>query len=84
MLRNGAIATSSPGAMSLGDQAHILHPKSQPRWSTVSVEAQTASLADGLSTAMVLATRDQIAAWRRLAGLHRVTVVDFDGNLSTL
>ena len=61
-LHDKAMATSSPGAMMLGQRAHILHPtaRAAPLWSTISVEADSAALADGLSTALCLASRDQI------------------------
>lgn len=83
-LTGTAIATSSPRATLVNGQPHILHPKGlPPLWSTVSVEATNAALADALSTALVFLTKDQIA---RLShpGLIRVTLVDTDGNLSTL
>jgi thiamine biosynthesis lipoprotein len=83
-LRSGAIATSSPSALSLGAQAHILHPTARPQWSTVSVEADTATQADSLSTALVLASRSDVEAIRQRAGLRRVTLVGFDGDLTTL
>ena len=83
-LTDRAIATSSPAAMQLGAHTHILHPTARPHWSTVSVEATTATLADCLSTALCLATRDQAAALRDLPDVLRITLVDFDGNLSTL
>ncbi|MEO9896597.1 MAG: FAD:protein FMN transferase [Paracoccaceae bacterium] len=83
-LHNGAIATSSPQATPLGQSGHIIHGNARPHWSTVSVEAHTATLADSLSTALVLASRDQIEAIAKDAKLSRVTLVDFDGNLITL
>ena len=83
-LHNGAIATSSPLATPMGDTGHIIHAQSFPRWSTVSVEAPTATLADSLSTAMVLGTMDQIRTIKHRSDVTRVTLVDFDGNLSTL
>lgn len=83
-LDGGAIATSSPGAMALGDHAHILHAYAQPRWSTVSVEAETATLADCLSTALCLAPRDLIDAVRNYDDVRRITLVDFAGNLTSL
>ncbi|MBP1804856.1 FAD:protein FMN transferase [Rubellimicrobium aerolatum] len=51
-----ACATSSPGAMTLPDgAAHILDPRGAgPVWSTVTVTAPTAAVADGLSTALCL------------------------------
>jgi thiamine biosynthesis lipoprotein len=83
-LTNGAIATSSPAATRIGAQGHILHPHVRPRWSTVTVEAPNATLADSLSTAMVLATLDQIHAIKTRADIPRVTLVDFNGGLFTI
>ncbi|WP_299783577.1 FAD:protein FMN transferase [uncultured Roseobacter sp.] len=82
---DAAIATSSPGAMSIGPAAHILHPVAGPRWSTVSVEAPTATLADSLSTALVLADIDQITEIKKAShDLGRVTLVSMQGELITL
>ncbi|WP_298864646.1 FAD:protein FMN transferase [uncultured Sulfitobacter sp.] len=83
-LTTGAIATSSPHATPMGADGHIIHGTERARWSTVSVEAPNATLADSLSTAMVLARRDQIEAIKDQADVTRVTLVDFDGNLITL
>lgn len=83
-LKDGAIATSSPQATPLGHEGHIIHGRAHARWSTVSVEAPTATMADSLSTAMVLATRDQIQTIKQHSDVTRVTLVDFDGNLITL
>lgn len=84
----GAIATSSPRALSLGAGiTHILDPRGgrAPRWSTVSVEAETAAVADALSTAMCLMTREEIAAVQaQVPALRRVTLVDYEGDLITL
>lgn len=84
-LSGGAIATSSPFATLVAGQPHILHPTGgTPRWSTVSVEADTATLADALSTALVLADRDLAKQIRRdVPGIRRIVLVDFDGNLET-
>ncbi len=83
-----ALATSSPRAMLLTEQtAHILDParRRQPRWATVSVQADSAALADGLSTALCFASADEIRAIRgHLGRVGRVTVVDLRGDLSTL
>lgn len=81
-----AMAVSSPGALSVGGRAHILHPKGQaPLWSTVAVQAESAALADGLSTALVFADAAEIAALRRRrADISRVIVVDQAGGLTTL
>jgi FAD:protein FMN transferase len=85
-IANSALAVSSPRATLIAGQPHILHPKGlPPLWSTVAVEAETAALADGLSTALVFATKAQIRALqRKVTGLHRVYLVDPDGNLSSL
>lgn len=83
-LTSGAIATSSPSALSLGDHTHILHPTARPKWSTVSVEAQTATLADSLSTALTLADRSMVRTIARRANLRKVTLVDMAGDLTSL
>lgn len=55
-LSDGAVATSSPAATMIGERSHILHAgRREPQWSTVSVMAPSAALADGLSTALCLA-----------------------------
>ncbi|MFN3576889.1 MAG: FAD:protein FMN transferase [Tabrizicola sp.] len=83
-LAGTAIATSSPMATLVGGQPHILHPLGLPAlWSTVSVEATTATLADALSTALVFLPADRIARLRH-PGLIRVTLIDPDGNLTTI
>lgn len=55
-LRNRALATSSPMGTVIGvGQPHILGPQGQPPlWSTISVSADRAALADALSTAFCL------------------------------
>lgn len=55
-LSDRAIATSSPDAMTVGGGGHVLDPagRAAPRWSTVSVEADSATWADGLSTGLCL------------------------------
>ncbi len=83
-LHDGAMATSSPGAMTLGTGAHILHPKCQPQWSTVSVEAETATMADYLSTSLSLAPLDQVVAMLTHPQVNRITLVDFNGDLQSL
>ncbi|WP_299966010.1 FAD:protein FMN transferase [uncultured Roseobacter sp.] len=84
-LQDHAIATSSPGALHLGHEAHILHPAARPHWSSVSVEAATATLADSLSTALVLTPLAQIRSIKDARpGLGRITLVSPDGDLSTV
>ena len=83
-LDRGAIATSSPLATPLGGGGHILHPTRTPRWSTVSVEADRAAMADALSTGLVLADMNLIRQVRQTAGVRRITLVDHHGDLTTL
>lgn len=63
-LRDRALATSSPmGTRLMGGQPHILHADGRaPLWSTVSVSARSAALADALSTGFCLMTAPEIAA----------------------
>jgi thiamine biosynthesis lipoprotein len=83
-LTTGAIATSSPKATLLGASGHIIHRTRRPQWSTVSVEASSATLADSLSTALVLASRDEIEEIKGNSDITRVTLVDWSGNLISL
>ncbi|WP_050528090.1 FAD:protein FMN transferase [Pseudorhodobacter aquimaris] len=75
-LSNRALATSSPRGTLIGQASpHILHPKLVPLWSTVSVSAPTAALADALSTAFCLMPRPAInttLARFPLASLERI------------
>lgn len=85
-ITNGALAASSPRATLVAGQPHIQHPKGlPPLWSTVAVHAESAAVADGLSTALVFLTRAQIAAIKATRpDLHRVALVDALGNLESL
>lgn len=83
-LHKGAIATSSPAATPLGRDGHIIHATARVQWSTVSVEAPSATWADALSTALVMAPLDQIKAIKDQAGISRITLVDFNGDLMTV
>jgi thiamine biosynthesis lipoprotein len=83
-LTTGAIATSSPLATDIIRGGHIIHKTRPPQWSTVSVEAASATLADSLSTALVLATREEIETVRKQANVSRITLVDQAGDLTTL
>ncbi|MHA6265112.1 FAD:protein FMN transferase [Arenibacterium sp. CAU 1754] len=84
-LSDQAVATSSPAALHLGaDQSHILDPQGQgtPLWSTVSVQADSAALADAASTAFCLMEAQDIrAALPRLEGLREILLVQADGQL---
>ena len=61
-LSNRALATSAPGASSIGDAAHIFDPRGARgrRRRLVSVSAGRAALADALSTAFCLMTAPEI------------------------
>lgn len=84
-LRDMAIATSSPAAMVLGDDTHILGPRGEtPIWSTVSIEGQSATMADALSTAAVFMDLDALTRLKNAAQLHRITVIDAYGNIRTV
>jgi thiamine biosynthesis lipoprotein len=84
-LRGGAIATSSPSAMQIGGQDHIFHPRGgSAHWSTVTVEARSAALADAASTALVLMPLAQVHRAAQVLGLTRVFLVDAAGDLIRL
>ena len=72
ILRNSAIATSTPGALSVGGNSHILHPHGgRPRWASVSVEASGATVADAVSTALTLAPDTGLARRLKADGVIR-------------
>ena len=81
-----ALAASSPRATLVGGQPHILHPQGlSPLWSTVAVEADSAALADGLSTALVFLDVPQITALRaKVPQLGPVTLIDDQGDLRVI
>ncbi|WP_372885435.1 FAD:protein FMN transferase [Shimia sp.] len=84
-LHDGAIATSSPAAMLLGEQAHILYPDRAAQWSSVSVETPSAALADALSTAFALMSAEEIRqATGRLRQQVRSTLLAGNGDILTL
>ncbi|WP_342078169.1 FAD:protein FMN transferase [Yoonia sp. SS1-5] len=83
-LTSGAIATSSPTAQTVGAGSHIVHARAVPQWSTVSVEATTAAMADCLSTALCLAPISLVRDVRQMPEVQRITLVDFEGNLRSL
>ncbi|MDF1872894.1 FAD:protein FMN transferase [Vannielia sp.] len=86
-LSDGALATSSPAAMSLGTEAHILDPRAErrPLWSSVTVEAETGWQADGFSTGFIHMTEAEIAAvLHGVGGLRRVVLVTLAGEVKTL
>jgi thiamine biosynthesis lipoprotein len=65
-LHDRALATSAAFGTRIGpagNRAHIIGPVGQdPRWSVVSISANSAALDDALSTAGVLMTRPAIDA----------------------
>lgn len=85
-LRGTALAVSVPAALQVGGRSHILHPAGgAPRWATVAVEADSAAVADALSTALALADADQARAIAAAApGIRRVWLGDAAGGLSLL
>ena len=83
-LAGAAIATSSPAALFVGAQTHIMHPVRTAQWSTVSVEADTATIADAYSTALCLAHLDEIHAAAQHPAIRRIVIVDKNGDLSTI
>lgn len=86
-LTDRAIATSSPAALMLGTgQQHIIGPVGQkPFWSTVSVSADSAAIADAASTAFCLmpiaAIRNAIST---LPGAPDATLVNSGGQIVSL
>ncbi|MEL7262686.1 MAG: FAD:protein FMN transferase, partial [Pseudomonadota bacterium] len=83
-LTTGAIATSSPLATPLGPDGHIVHPAQAPQWSTVSVEADSAAMADALSTGLTLGDIALARRVRAAKGVQRITLIDPGGDLTTL
>ena len=61
-LTDAAVATSSAAADQIAGRSHLIDPggTNPPHWSTVSVVAKTAALADGASTAFALMSRNRI------------------------
>ncbi|MGH1330011.1 MAG: FAD:protein FMN transferase [Paracoccaceae bacterium] len=87
-LQSAALATSSPGAMLLSEaDGHILDPKGQtkPLWSSVTLEAANATLADGFSTAFCLTPLTEIQSiLTKTKELHRATLVSKAQEVITL
>lgn len=83
ILTTGAMASSSPNATRIAGRPHILHHTARPQWSTVTVEAASALVADAASTALVLADRDKIQSMIGQKEIRRIVVVDPAGELSS-
>ncbi|WP_370343521.1 FAD:protein FMN transferase [Pararhodobacter marinus] len=84
-LTDGAVATSSPTGTLIAGQPHIMGPAGQrPLWSTVSITADSAAMADALSTAACMMPLHDLRTLKQSANLRRIQIVDTDGNLITL
>ncbi|MEX0340308.1 MAG: FAD:protein FMN transferase [Arenibacterium sp.] len=84
-LKNAAVATSSPNATQMGHQGHIFSPfDTGVHWSTVSVVAPRATLADGLSTALCLADWADVRRIHGAAGSERYILIDAQGDVRSL
>lgn len=89
-LSNAAIATSSLAALPFGDSGlgHILNPACPgrpPLWSTVSVEATTAAIADGYSTALsFFSTAAAQSLLRSQPAVQGILFVDREGSVIEL
>lgn len=79
------VATSSPSATLINGAPHISGPNGErPKWSTVSITADSAAMADALSTAACMMPLSALKQLKQQANLHKITVVDADGNVRTL
>nr|WP_319385159.1 FAD:protein FMN transferase [uncultured Roseibium sp.] len=88
-LRHSAVATSSPrGTRFQNGSGHIVQPGpggSEPRWRSVTVHAETAAAADGLSTALALTTTPDLAEKTVAEGLATaIWFEDQDGRVIRL
>jgi thiamine biosynthesis lipoprotein len=81
-LTDRAIATSAADGMRLPGGSHLIDPIAgqAPLWSSISVEARTAAVADGLSTALIFEDIPSMADILARAQAQ-ATVVDRDGNV---
>lgn len=82
--REGAVATSSPRATLVGGDAHIFDPLSRPgpRWETVTVSAGNATMADGLSTAVAAAPRNEAPRLLSAGGAKEAVLIAPGGALT--
>ena len=80
-LSGTALAISRTDALTIGGQAHILHPKGRPPiWRAAAVEADQAALADGLSTALIFTQKAQVSeVAASLPGIRRIWLGDDTG-----
>lgn len=85
-LHNEAVATTATDVLTLPDGgSHVVLPfgeNRRPVWKTVSVVAQTATVADGLSTALALTSNQNLAeSLVRRGYVHKVILEDFNGKV---
>lgn len=86
-LSRTAMATSNPRALTFaGGEGHILGPGGEAaQWSSVSVEADNAALADAASTGFCLMPIAAIrAAKSAMPGVRSITLVNARGEVATL
>ena len=87
-VENSAAATSEPGATRIGRRgaSHILDPVGAPgpRWRSVTAVAETAALADAVSTAVAAAPMGLAEELLRKGGAQRAVLIGADGRLKTL
>ena len=84
-ISDAAIATSSAGAMTIGGQSHIALPGRAPHWSSVTVTAKSAAIADAASTAFTLMTRREIRqSLRTLPEISEVALLAKSGVMSVI
>ncbi len=85
VLQNGAIATSSPFGTRVNGAPHIMAPGGQaPLWSTISIEAPSATMADALSTAAVFMDRASLERLKHAAPVTQIIAVNTNGRLITI
>ena len=84
-LKNAAVASSSPAATQIGSAHHIFSPFSDDlQWSTVSVIAPRAAIADGLSTALCLADWAAVKRIHETGSAERYILIDDQGDIRSL
>lgn len=88
-LQGGALATSAPSTLTLDKQADVGHLLAvqggsfqAPLWQTVSVEAPSAALADGLATALCFMDQEASQLLIRECGAQGAHFEDQNGNWS--
>ncbi|MCV6585647.1 MAG: FAD:protein FMN transferase [Marinibacterium sp.] len=84
-LTNRAVATTSARGTMIGSQSHILSATAHPLWSSVTVEADSATYADAASTGFCLMPLPAIRqAMARLPGQPRTTLIAPDGTTQVI